>query len=99
MAEGIVEIERPLRNPRLAGFYERMARGVGNYITREDLEEVDVIHNFRRRVPRVEIRECVNDSGLQVSNCWDLKITRGGLSERAFDPAESSPGAAGRQGY
>lgn len=72
-----VEIERTVRSRRLAGFYERMDRGLGEFITREDLEAMDVISNFRR-IPNVRIDQCVNpNTGLRKSNCWTLKIARG----------------------
>ncbi len=73
-----VEVTRGFRNPRLAGFYERKSRGVGHYIDREDLEEVDLIHNFRRRVPNIYIQECVAPTGLRMSNCWNIDLRRGG---------------------
>lgn len=71
-----VEIERTLRSPRLAGFYGRMGRGLGDFITREDLEARDVIANFRR-LPSVRIDQCVGPAGIRAANCWNLKIARG----------------------
>lgn len=71
-----VEIERTFRNPRIADFYERMRRGMGEFITAEDLELTDVVGNFRR-IPGARLRECVSRLGLQVSGCWDVVITRG----------------------
>ena len=53
-----VEIERTVGNLRLAGFYERMERKMGNFITREDLEARDIVANMRR-IPGVRVEECV----------------------------------------
>lgn len=88
-----VEVERTFHNPRLAGFYGRMARGTGDYITREDLEQVDVVGAFRRRVPFARITTCVAPGGLRVSGCWELAITRGAVSERSLldGPAGACP--------
>jgi hypothetical protein len=72
-----VEIERTYRNPRIAGFHQRMRRGIGEFITAEDLEYTDVIGNFRR-LPNVSVGQCVNPkTGLRVVGCWDLSIARG----------------------
>ena len=71
-----VEIERTYRNPRIAGFYERMRRGLGDFITIDDLEFTDVVGNFRR-IPGARLSECVSRSGLRVSGCWEVVITRG----------------------
>jgi hypothetical protein len=72
-----VEIERTYRNPRIAGFYQRMRRGLGEFITKDDLEYRDVIGNFRR-IPSVSINPCVHPrTGLQMLDCWDIKMTRG----------------------
>lgn len=81
-----VEIQRTFRNRRLAGYYDRMNRGLGDFVTREDLEVRDVISNFRR-IPSVRIQQCVNSSGLRTANCWDLKIARG----YGLDPAAPCP--------
>ncbi len=53
-----VEIERSVGNPRLAGFYERMERKMGNFITHEDLEARDIVANMRR-IPGVQVQECL----------------------------------------
>lgn len=75
-----VAVERTVRNPRLAGFYERMARGLGDFIPHEELEGVDVIGALRR-MPFVRVQQCITGSGLRRASCWDLRIARGaGLS-------------------
>jgi len=71
-----VEIQRTFRSQRLAGYYDRMNRGLGDFVTAEDLEVRDVISNFRR-IPSVRIQQCVNSLGMRTTNCWDLKIARG----------------------
>ncbi len=71
-----VEIERTFRTRRLAGYYDRLNRGLGDFVTREDLELRDVISNFRR-IPSVRIQQCVTPAGLRTANCWYLKIARG----------------------
>ena len=81
-----VEIERTFRSHRLAGFYDRMSRGLGDFVTAEDLEARDVISNFRR-IPNVRIEQCVTPRGLRVASCWDLKIARG----HGLDPTGSCP--------
>lgn len=70
-----VEIERTFRSQRLAGYYDRMNRGLGDVVTAEDLETRDVISNFRR-IPGVRIQQCVNSLGMRNTGCWDLKIAR-----------------------
>lgn len=70
-----VEIERTFRNARLAGFYARMHRGLGDFVTREDLEARDVVANMRR-IPAVRVDQCLRGS-LRVPNCWNLEIARG----------------------
>ena len=71
-----VEIQRTFRSQRLAGYYDRLNRGLGDFVTAEDLEVRDVISNFRR-IPSVRIQQCVNSLGMRTTNCWDLKIARG----------------------
>lgn len=80
-----VEIQRTFANPRIAGFYRRMERGIGQFITREDLEFRDVIGNFRR-IPSVQIDQCTYSGAmrLRVSDCWDIKIARGAGISRPF---------------
>lgn len=56
-----VEVERIVRNPRLAGFYERRQRGLGHYIGREDLERRDLISAFRL-IPGVRVEQCIQPS-------------------------------------
>jgi protocatechuate 3,4-dioxygenase beta subunit len=72
-----VEIERTFANPRIEGFYQRMERGIGEFITKEDLELRDVISNFRR-LPNVEIAQCTYGGGvaLRVPDCWDIQLAR-----------------------
>lgn len=53
-----VEVERIVRNPRLAGFYERSQRGLGHYISRDDLERRDLISAFRL-IPGVRVEQCI----------------------------------------
>jgi hypothetical protein len=74
-----VEIERTFRNPRLRGFYRRMERGLGRFITREDLEAVDVVGNFRR-IPNVQLAQCAVGTTQRKANCWELNLQRGPIS-------------------
>lgn len=54
-----------------------MERGLGDFITRTDLEARDVIHNIRR-LPNVQVQQCLNPTTrLRMSDCWDIKIARG----------------------
>jgi hypothetical protein len=53
-----VEVDRTLGNLRLAGYYERLDRGLGDFITREDLERRDIISNLRR-IPGVRVSQCI----------------------------------------
>ncbi|MFQ5680431.1 MAG: carboxypeptidase regulatory-like domain-containing protein, partial [Gemmatimonadota bacterium] len=71
-----VEVARPL-SPRLVGFYDRMHKGLGNFITKEDLERRDVVSNFRR-IPNVRVDQCINPAnGLRAGRCWNVQIARG----------------------
>lgn len=70
-----VEIERTFRSMRLAGFYGRMHRGIGDFITREDIEARDMVANMRR-IPSVRVDQCVR-AGLRDPNCWNLEVARG----------------------
>ncbi len=74
-----VEIERAFANPRIAGFYRRMERGLGDFITRENLEARDVLSNFRR-LPNVQIAQCAS-GGVRVPDCWDIEIARGAFAD------------------
>lgn len=62
-----VEVDRTLGNLRLAGFYERLDRGMGDFITREDLERRDIIANLRR-IPAVRVSQCVRAAPDRVSD-------------------------------
>jgi hypothetical protein len=53
-----VQVDRTLRNLRLAGYYERLDLGLGDFITREDLERRDIITNLRR-IPGVRVSQCI----------------------------------------
>ena len=88
-----VEIERWV-SPRLEGFYRRLDRAQGHYITREDLEHRDVVSNFRR-IPGVRVL-LIGSSG------YGVRVARG-ISLRPCGPplmywngalitAPSSPG-------
>ncbi|MFQ5679258.1 MAG: carboxypeptidase regulatory-like domain-containing protein [Gemmatimonadota bacterium] len=71
-----VEVARPL-SPKLVGFYDRMHKGLGDFISREDLEARDVVSNFRR-IPNVRVDQCVGFAGkLRVPNCFDVRLARG----------------------
>lgn len=80
-----IELERGVRSLRLVGFYERMARGGGDYITREDLGRGDLVAAFRR-LPGVKLEQCVLEDGTRNPECWDLKITRGARLDDACPP-------------
>ncbi|MFQ5678900.1 MAG: carboxypeptidase regulatory-like domain-containing protein [Gemmatimonadota bacterium] len=70
-----VEVERTYRNPRVAEFYRRMDRGIGDFITHEQLERGDVVSAIRR-LPSVRVQNCVVE-GLRDGSCWTLRLTRG----------------------
>lgn len=53
-----VEIERTVGNLRLAGYYERLERKMGDFITREDLEARDIVANMRR-ITGVRVQQCI----------------------------------------
>jgi len=69
-----VEIKRWV-SPRLEGFYRRLDRGAGHYITREDLERLDVIANFRR-IPGVRLTFITTNLGMATSY-YGLRLSRG----------------------
>jgi hypothetical protein len=74
-----VEVERTFRNPRLSGFFTRMERGLGDFITRRDLESGDVVSNFRR-LPNVQLSQCMIGTSQRKANCWELSLQRGPIS-------------------
>lgn len=78
-----VEIERT-RNLRLAGFYERMERKMGDFITREDLEARDIVANMRR-IQGVRLEECVRrPSGIRAGALGPARpIERDGMATTA----------------
>jgi len=53
-----VEIERTVGNHRLAGYYERLERKMGDFITREDLEARDLVANMRL-IQGVRVQQCM----------------------------------------
>lgn len=69
-----VEVERTLQNPRLTGYYERLDRKVGQFITRDDLREKDLIFSFRSLMG-VDVRQCGGPPFR--ANCWVLEMGRG----------------------
>jgi hypothetical protein len=72
-----VEVERTYASRRIQGFYDRMERGLGEFITKEDLELADVVSNIRR-LPNVR----VSQSGA-LGTGWVARITRGyGMTRR-----------------
>lgn len=71
-----VEIERWV-SPRLEGFYRRLNRAQGHYITREDLEHRDVVGNFRR-IPGARVL-------LIGSTGYGIRVARG-ISLRPCGP-------------
>ncbi len=74
-----VEVERTLRNPRLSGFFARMERGLGDFITRQDLESGDVVSGFRR-LPNVRLSQCMIGTSQRKANCWELSLQRAPIS-------------------
>jgi hypothetical protein len=81
-----VEVERTYWHPRIQGFHDRMERGLGNYITQEDVAFTDVIWAFRR-LPGVRVDQCVTGSGLRDTGCYTLRITRGyGIGRGCSEP-------------
>jgi hypothetical protein len=85
-----VEIERTFTNLQLAGFYTRRNRGLGEFISSEDLQFGDVITAFRK-IPGVRLRNCPYTSTggeqfrsdsvptvlLTQSDCWEIDLQRG----------------------
>ncbi|MFQ5680368.1 MAG: carboxypeptidase regulatory-like domain-containing protein [Gemmatimonadota bacterium] len=75
-----VDVQRTFRNPRLAGFYDRMQKGIGEFITKQDLAARDVVSNLRR-IANVRVQECVtptpSSARLRVGNCWNIQLARG----------------------
>lgn len=74
-----VEVERGPRSLRLAGFYERMARGVGAYVDREELERRDLVWNLRL-IPGVRVEQCFSRVAGRDPNCYTLRMGRGSFS-------------------
>jgi hypothetical protein len=74
-----VEVERTLRNPHLSGFFTRMERGLGYFITRQDLESGDVVSSFRR-LPNVQLSQCMIGTSQRKANCWELSLQRAPIS-------------------
>jgi hypothetical protein len=85
-----VEIERTFGSLQIAGFHERMDRGLGDFIDSDDLQFGDIITAFRR-IPGIRLQNCANiarsaqsranDSIPRVdmlqSDCWEINIQRG----------------------
>ncbi|MFQ5679197.1 MAG: carboxypeptidase regulatory-like domain-containing protein [Gemmatimonadota bacterium] len=53
-----VDVQRVLHSPHLAGFYERKDRGLGKFITAEDLAHRSLTMNLRM-IPGVRVDQCV----------------------------------------
>ncbi len=71
-----VEVERTYWHPRIQGFHDRMERGLGEFITQEDIGFTDVVWAFRR-IPGVRVNQCITGSGLRDTGCYNLSIVRG----------------------
>jgi hypothetical protein len=76
-----VEVESTFRNPQLSGFFTRMERGLGDFITRRDLESGDVVSNFRR-LPNIQLSQCMIGPSQRKTNCWELNLQHGPLNFR-----------------
>lgn len=80
-----VEVERTFAHPRIQAFHDRMERGLGEFITQEDIGVVDVVWAFRR-IPGVSVQQCVGRF-LRQTGCYTLSIARGyGFSGRCGEP-------------
>lgn len=64
-----------VRNPRVSGFYERMERGLGDFIPHEELQRRGLISSFRS-VPGVRVSEC-GQVAFRDSDCFELLFGRG----------------------
>ena len=71
-----VKVERTYASPRIQGFYDRVERGLGDFITREDMWVGDIVMNIRR-IPGVRVQQCVLGSGLRDTSCYQIRIARG----------------------
>lgn len=80
------------RSGKLAGFYHRMERGAGHYITREEIEAVPGhrMSKVIRRVPNVNVQPCDKVSaGTGAAEpppgCWQVRMRRKAPSIRFSD--------------
>jgi hypothetical protein len=81
-----VEVERTYASPRIQSFYDRADRGLGDFITREDMWVGDIVSNIRR-IPGVDVQQCVGSGGLRDTGCYQIRIARGyGLRGRSCPP-------------
>jgi hypothetical protein len=85
-----VAIERTFGSLQIAGFHERRARGLGDFIGTEDLRFGDIISAFRR-LPGIRLQNCSyasrfsqaqgSDSipriNMVQTDCWEIKMQRG----------------------
>jgi hypothetical protein len=71
-----VEVERTYWNPRIQSFYDRVDRGLGDFITRDDMWVGDIVSNLRR-LPGVRVQQCVGGGGLRDTGCYQIRIERG----------------------
>lgn len=71
-----VEVERTYWNPRIQSFYDRVDRGLGDFITREEMWVGDIISNLRR-IPGVRVQQCVGGGGFRDTGCYQIRIERG----------------------
>jgi hypothetical protein len=81
-----VEVERTYASPRIQSFYERVDRGLGDFITREEMWVGDIVSNIRR-IPGVRVGQCVMPGGLRDTGCYAITIARGyGLGGNSCPP-------------
>lgn len=72
-----VAVERRVQG-KMAGFYRRMERGSGHYITREEIAEIPGgrVSSVMRRVPNVNVRPCSQQGTIPPPGCMQVSMRR-----------------------
>lgn len=91
-----VEVEGTEVAGRMSGFWERRDRGLGAFLTREEIEETpgDQLHRVLRDVPQMRVRRCPPPQN-PPPGCYRVETGRGAgaLSDAGCEPALFVDGA------
>ncbi len=90
-----VEVEGTEVDGRMSAFWERRERGLGAFLTRDEIEETpgSQLHQVLRDVPRMRVKRCPGQP--PPPGCYRLETTRnvGALSDAGCEPALFVDGA------